>query len=356
MKFLIFPSLLLTLLFLQNCSTDKEEELIEAVVSDPTGLSIFDETSYQSRKIIKIAYQEKITLLEDTQKSDEVNGVKGSWFKIKYKNMEGFAFSGFFEISGGGVNASNRVDSLPQRKESKPLIEKIRGKSFIYNNNSVDCEIAPSGGLGFIIFNENGMYDNYYGNEFGHEYLKVGNYEIKDNLVILFLGRDVVNNFSSVESSNKPLRYEAGICKERLVLENINSKGFQGMLLEEKDRSKYFVETVRSIKQKANRSPPSNDEREEIEYAITENTYVSNDEGIEEKLYVNENRGGYKIRYKSPEYKKAIYLNVYNSNTSNGTCEVSFPKAPRVRYAMRFKGYSATCTYPNGKVQYFKGE
>lgn len=361
--------LLLSALVFQNCSSDKDAnqqgELIEASVSDPTGLSVFDTTSYQSRRIIKLAYREKLTLLEDTQKPDEVSGVKGSWFKVRYKNIEGYAFSGFFEVNAEAntsTNNYNNTDGLSRGPQENPLLEKIKGR--IFSGGVGSGVLSPCEGILYtaagedVVFSDNNAVKVYVFNH-GMCALYYGTYTINGNNFIV--------NLTEASEIRAPFGPETGETKiiprhatnEQLIYkfdfnECPNQTSFTGGF--SPNEKLVFVEPSLELRDKIRNWMV----RHEYEinnantYQSTKGKYISYEEGGEEKIVLSTVGSRYAIRYYSDKYKQGIDLNIYNTNISRGTCDVSFPSAPNVRYKMAFYGSGgATCTYPNGRVQKF---
>lgn len=365
MKYHLFIGIIAGLLLaLAACDTEKQgsdsssaaSENAEAVVSNPTGLSIFASSSYESRKVIKIVHQERITLLEDTKKADEINGVKGTWFKVKHKNIEGYAFSGFFEIISGSPARPKTDSPEPAPENDNPLLRALKGNVFVRNNNAQDCELIPMGGYGFIVFQADGTLYEYAGTEGGNVFLSRGRYEVKEKQVIIFPEKEIINSFDrSQPFSTKPLYYELQTCKKQQVLENSKNREFATMYLEKgKNAYQDAIRTVERSQHAAKYFPESLQPEQAQNYLPPDGRYRSQEGGVEETIRLRELGDTYEVYYKSPKYRQEVKLNVYNAETGYRECEVSFPNEANVRYKMRFQGKAATCTYPNGKVQVFR--
>ncbi len=349
-------------------STGEGENTLTAVVNDPTGLSVFDETSYNSRKIIKIAYQEQIILLEDTKKSDEVVGVKGTWFKIRYKNIEGFAFSGFFEVKEGESNVNSASKDI------------FRGTMYSGGTSCNGLTYSEYGSL--IVFKDNNQVQ-YFQFDMGYGKLSKGVYELKEDKIILKLRHqsvltesydpDVTQKPSPPQISQKVIDeiqiYNKSNCESKFALrregDELTYIDFSGdaetrsYLLnsyEMIERHINIVSTASSNSSKRISPPPKeNSSSYQPEYSNLSGVYVSYEEGIEERIYLEvDSRQHFNIFYKSPKYQNKIRLNVRNVNLQTQSCEVSFPNEPKTYYKMHFDINSATCTYPSGYVQQFE--
>jgi hypothetical protein len=84
-------------------------------------------------------------------------------------------------------------------------------------------------------------------------------------------------------------------------------------------------------------------------------TYISNEEGIQEMIYLEmDAERNWEVYYKSPKTKDRIKLNLKNVNKAQQSCEASFPNASKVFYKFAFSDDGKlTSTNTAGEVQNF---
>lgn len=64
-------------------------------VTAKSGLKIRKEPNANSEIITTAKYNDEINIIEKDAKTDFVNGENGKWYKVEYKNQEGYAWSKF---------------------------------------------------------------------------------------------------------------------------------------------------------------------------------------------------------------------------------------------------------------------
>jgi hypothetical protein len=86
----------------EQTTTDKEETVYTGKaqprwVNATAGLRIRDSASLDSNVIGAIPYGEKVILLHEQDKEEEIEGITGRWSRIRWQDKEGWVFGGFLQ-------------------------------------------------------------------------------------------------------------------------------------------------------------------------------------------------------------------------------------------------------------------
>lgn len=121
--------LLLSVGFLISCggnssntsTTDNSSNPVagtSASVNAPSGLTLREAPKTSGRQIALIPNNEKVSILDKNGTSEKVGGKEGRWYKVKYKDKEGYAFSAFLNEGESGESGDSG-----EQKETKPDLE-----------------------------------------------------------------------------------------------------------------------------------------------------------------------------------------------------------------------------------------
>jgi len=88
---------LLTLVALAVVDCKKSTVENEFMVETKSGLFLRKEPDTKSKSLFLLPHGTKITVLEKTQKEENISNTRGVWFKIKHNGQDGWVFSGFLK-------------------------------------------------------------------------------------------------------------------------------------------------------------------------------------------------------------------------------------------------------------------
>jgi hypothetical protein len=112
---------ILIILFLASCEnkTESTTDNATATITNNNGATIFDSPEENARNIIKVGQNEQIEILANTNISGKIEGAEGTWFKVKYKNIEGYMLNSFLGVSGQSSNNPTSTDN-PREDVNNP--------------------------------------------------------------------------------------------------------------------------------------------------------------------------------------------------------------------------------------------
>jgi hypothetical protein len=90
--------LLIGLLFIPNPNRSSDfnvENNLRFRVIAKSGLKIRMKPNLNSNVLIKVPFNETLEIINKDEKSDNINGENGTWHKVKYNNLIGYAWSKF---------------------------------------------------------------------------------------------------------------------------------------------------------------------------------------------------------------------------------------------------------------------
>ena len=93
------------------------------VITSKKGLNIRKEASRNSQVLGLVPYGHFVIIIADTHKKEIIDNEHGTWYKIRWNSIDGYAFGGFIRESKVNVNIINK----------KPIF-----KSIIYSGG-IDC-------------------------------------------------------------------------------------------------------------------------------------------------------------------------------------------------------------------------
>jgi hypothetical protein len=146
----IFLVLIVTIFF--SCNDNKSsgsietleepvenKELINGVVSATSGLNIREKPSTEAAIVGTMPHGSIFELAAIINKLEEINGIQGYWYKIKWGNIEGYSFSGHFDITDVRIKLITEIPKI---------------KNTIYNEGLDCCGITYSEYMGTLEFKE----------------------------------------------------------------------------------------------------------------------------------------------------------------------------------------------------------
>jgi len=123
-----FFSLLLTITFLVSCGGGKEGTNTDegnkngektslgeaATVNAASGLTLRATPKTDGAQVSLIPNKEAVTILDKNGPGATIDGKSGSWYKVKYKEKEGYVFSAFLNM-GSSTNKKEEEESEEQK-------------------------------------------------------------------------------------------------------------------------------------------------------------------------------------------------------------------------------------------------
>jgi hypothetical protein len=178
LRFIIFLSLILAVF-----SCQKQEQPVKTKeatiytgkaqprwVNATAGLRIRDKAGLDGNVIGAIPYGEKVILLDEEDKVEEIDGTKGSWSRIRWQDKEGWVFGGFLQ-----------KEEIMQDRSDEPKIKLLGRYDLVddeYRSQYIDFK---NNNTCIFIFN--------FCQGFGEV---AGTYKIKDAYISINLTDDVV--------------------------------------------------------------------------------------------------------------------------------------------------------------------
>ena len=138
-----FFSLLLAIVFLASCGGGKEGTNTDegnkdggktalgevATVNTPSGLTLRATPKTDGEQVSLIPNKEAVTILDKNGPGATIGGKSGSWYKVKYKEKEGYVFSAFLKMGstadkkGGEESAEQKENEFDANKYALPEAE-----------------------------------------------------------------------------------------------------------------------------------------------------------------------------------------------------------------------------------------
>ncbi|OJJ15088.1 hypothetical protein BKI52_40190 [marine bacterium AO1-C] len=154
-----FFSLLLAMAFLVSCGGGKEGNNTDggnksgeknslgeaATVNAPSGLTLRSTPKTEGEQVTLIPNKEAVTILDKNGPGATIDGKSGSWYKIKYKEKEGYVFSAF--LSMGGTNTSKGEEQSEEQKvfdSNKYTIPEAEDEGIVAARSGVILRDQPS--------------------------------------------------------------------------------------------------------------------------------------------------------------------------------------------------------------------
>jgi hypothetical protein len=178
MKFLMLLCLVLLVLSCpkgEQTAPDKEETVYTGKaqprwVNATVGLRIRDNANLDSNVIGAIPYGEKVILLHEQDKEEEIDGIMGRWSRIRWQDKEGWVFGGFLQKDE--IVRPNAEKPQVQLSGRYDLVEDEYRSQYIDFKNNNTC---------IFIFN--------FCQGFGEV---AGTYKVEDEIVSINITDDVV--------------------------------------------------------------------------------------------------------------------------------------------------------------------
>lgn len=127
-------SMLFALLFFASCGGGGKENSTDgggnnneigktslgeaATVNTPSGLTMRAEPKTDGEQVTLVPNKEAVTILDKNGPGATIGGKSGSWYKVKYKDKEGYVFSAF--LSMGAADSSKSNDETDKKEAFDP--------------------------------------------------------------------------------------------------------------------------------------------------------------------------------------------------------------------------------------------
>jgi len=182
--------MLMAIFLICNCINGKEQYKIRFVNSE-NGLRLRSEGANSGKIITTIPYHSKVEILEEKDKIEIINNIKGKWCKVKWNDKIGWVFNAYLSEDSGD--------------------KKIKLSGIFFSNYKYD---KPK-----LIFYDNGKFSMMINHCQGMLLIK-GEYKIIDNKVILNFKPKQYTGFDGEEDT----QYELEIISDK-SLRFLNSVG-----------------------------------------------------------------------------------------------------------------------------------
>lgn len=81
--------------------------LAEATVSAKSGLTLRATPKKDGKQVTLIPTSEKVSIIDKNGPQETIEGKSGNWYKVKYKDQEGYVFSAYLALSGENSGSGN---------------------------------------------------------------------------------------------------------------------------------------------------------------------------------------------------------------------------------------------------------
>lgn len=178
MKLIFVISITLTILF---CIPEKKKT---RYVNATSGLILREKPSINSNKILLLPDRSEINIISETTITEEINGIRGKWIKVEFKNSIGYVFDYYLSLKSEQFILKNEFCKnsdyklrLLNKSVSQKLNKKI-SKRIINGQTFIEFSL-PNSKKKIYVENQNLLYSSSHSNESFY-----GNFNQFDNLFV----------------------------------------------------------------------------------------------------------------------------------------------------------------------------